>query len=131
MLESDNLYMIKFRLVCDKLSRHFNVGHAVHYTMDTVHRTIQPATLEVKMNEQTGMKCKLNTQLKFNPNQCYKKIKEKYLETGELFEDDEFVAGPAVLTDDAEGQTIVINYLGKRHVRRAEIEWLRPGVGWT
>ena len=47
---------------------------------------------------------------------------------GELFEDTEFVAGPAVLTDDAEGLDIVINYMGKTHVRRVEIEWLRPRV---
>ena len=69
--------------------------------------------------------------MKFNPNQKFVEIKAKYKETGELFEDNEFVAGPAVLTNDAEGQTIVINYLGKRHVRRAEIEWLRPGVSYT
>ena len=83
------------------------------------------------MNKQKGLKCKLNKELKFNPNQKFVEIKAKYKETGELFEDDEFVAGPAVLTNDAEGQTIVINYLGKRHVRRAEIEWLRPGVSYT
>ena len=88
----------------------------------------QPHLLVVKMNKQKGLKCKLNKELKFNPNQYSGKIKTRYKETGELFEDDEFVAGPAVLTNDAEGQTIVINYLGKRHVRRAEIEWLRPGV---
>ena len=64
----------------------------------------------------------------FSPKQDYKEIKEKCESTGELFEDDEFVAGPGVLTNDIEGQTIVINYLGKKHVRRAEIDWLRPGV---
>ena len=57
-------------------------------------------------------------------------MKLKSEETRELFEDNEFIAGPAVLTNDIEGQPIVINYMGKTaHVTRAEIEWLRPKVG--
>ena len=73
-------------------------------------------------------KSQLNKRLTFSPNQDYEKIRRKNKDDGEPFEDVEFVAGPAVLTNDAEGQTIKINYMGKTHVRRTEIEWLRPVV---
>ena len=71
---------------------------------------------------------KLNEFLNFSPTQDYNDIKAKFEETGHLFEDDEFVVGPAVLPNDANDKTIVINYLGKKHIRRSEIEWLRPRV---
>ena len=74
-------------------------------------------------------KSRLNERLQFSSVQDYENIKLRH-RNGELFEDAEFAAGPAVLTDDVEGQTIVINYMGKTHVRRAEIEWLRPRVGF-
>ena len=74
-------------------------------------------------------KSRLNERFQFSSDQDYENIQLSH-GNGELFEDTEFVAGPAVLTDDVEGQTIVINYMGKTHVRRAEIEWLRPRVGF-
>ena len=72
-------------------------------------------------------KSRLNERFNFSSVQDYENIKLSHGD-GELFEDTEFVAGPAVLTADVEGQNTVINYMGKTHVRRAEIEWLRPRV---
>ena len=67
-------------------------------------------------------KSRLNERFQFSSDEDYANIQLSH-GNGKLLEDTEFVAGPAV-------QTIVINYMGKTHVRRAEIEWLRPRVGF-
>ena len=79
------------------------------------------------MNKQRK-KSKLN---EFNPTQVYIDIKTKYEQNRDLYKDDEFVADPEVLTNDVESRTIVINYMGRKHVRKAEISWLRPWVSYA
>ena len=61
-------------------------------------------------------KSRLNERFNFSSVQDYENIKLSQGD-GELFQDTEFVSCPAVLTADVEGQDIVINYMGKTHVR--------------
>ena len=73
-------------------------------------------------------KSRLNQRFNFIKSQDYKDIRKNYQNTRELFEDSEFLAGPNILTNDADDSTIKINYLGQTFIRRTEIEWLRPHV---
>ena len=55
------------------------------------------------------------------------------LGSGKLFEDEEFVPSNDILTNDIQGKTIRINYMGKTHDifkprKKSEIKWLRPKV---
>ena len=81
-----------------------------------------------KSMDQELYKSRLNQRCDFIKSQDYKDIRTNYQNTKELFEDSEFVAGPNILTNDAEGSTIKINYMGQTYIRRTEIEWLRPHV---
>ena len=79
------------------------------------------------MSKCKRQKSRLNQRFKFE-EQDYEKLRKHHLENETLFTDKKFVANSEVLTDDAEEQTIVIHYMGRKHVRRSEIEWLRPKV---
>ena len=71
----------------------------------------------------------LNDFCHFSPNQEYFTIKANCLAKKILFEDEEFPANPDILSRQTEKKSsIVINYLGKKHVRKAEIKWMRPKV---
>ena len=75
----------------------------------------------------------LNEKFNLFENQDYEAIKEDLLKSGELFEDEEFVPGDEILTNDIQGKTIRINYMGKtRYIvsprKKEEIKWLRPKV---
>lgn len=59
----------------------------------------------------------------FSPSQNYDTIRNYCLQTGTLFEDHEFPASSRVL-DDVDGR-----YSPPSRRRKANVEWLRPGVG--
>ena len=89
------------------------------------------------MNGNSGLKrresCRLNEKFNFIEHQDYEEIKEKLLERGELFDDEEFVPSNDILTNDIQGKTVKIKYMGKtrdivRPRRKAERKWLRPKV---
>ena len=78
--------------------------------------------------DQEANRGRLNQKYNFISSQDYNEISKKHQNADELFKDSEFVAGPNILTNDADFQTIKINYLGQTHIRHSEIEWLRPHV---